>query len=149
MKPNIGLQQSGLEIGKWTFYAEFGRFVNRQGDEFFIDNRLTRLLQFLLERKDLIVRRNEIIEHVWKEVYVSEDSLTKGIFDLRKSLKEKDITEIEISTIRNKGYRLIINGDTPKTKIKPTYKLFLNILVYFLVISSFLILLVRAIRYTN
>ena len=136
-----------VKFGPWTFYPKFGRFLNHNGKEFFIDNRLNKLLTLLIERNGSIVERDELIENVWNEVQVNEENLTKGIFDLRKLLKENEITEIEITTIRNVGYRLQINNRETKSK-KITRRL-LKSAVYFIFIISFVIMFIRAIRYEN
>lgn len=134
-----------IKIGNWMFYPDHGRFINKAGHEFFLDKRLNSLLIFLIKRQESVVKRNEIIEHVWSDVQVNEENLTKGIFDLRRLLKHQEIDEIEINTIRNVGYRLRIN----KTEManKPYSKLLIKSVMYFLLIASFLIMFIRAIRY--
>jgi len=141
---------SKLRIGAWTYYPDFGRFINQEGLEYFLDNRLNKLLNLLLKRNASIVKRGEIIESVWSEVQVNEENLTKGVFDLRKFLKEKEIDGVEIETIRNVGYRLNTKPQTVLVpKSKPILKFALKSLVYMVLIIGFLIILIRAIQYEN
>ena len=149
MKSRLGNDKLAVTIGQWSFYPEFGRFLNQQGIEFFLDNRLNKLLQILIDKKETIVKRKEIIDYVWGEVIVNEENLTKGIFDLRKLLQEKEVSAIEIKTIRNIGYRLSIKKDKKNPTSKPVLRLVLKSLLYFFLISSFLIMFIRAIRYEN
>jgi len=136
------------QIGKWSYDPEYGRFMHVvEGREFFLDNRLNKLLKLLLEQKETILKRSEMLELVWKDVQVNEENLTKGIFDLRKVLKEQGVTEIEILTIRNIGYRLQIK-EVPLPK-KQMLSLLLKAALYFIAILSFAILFIRAIRYEN
>lgn len=139
--------KSTKQIGKWSYDPEYGRFIHLDGREFFLDNRLNKLLKLLLEQKEKILKRGVIIDLVWKDVQVNEESLTKGIFDLRKVLKEKGVTEIEILTIRNIGYRLRITEAPPRNK--RIFRLLLKAAVYFIAFLSFAILFIRAIRYEN
>ena len=88
MKSKIATGKTEIEIGKWTYHKEFGRLSNQRGIEYYIENRLNKLFQILIENKESVVKRDEIIEYVWNEVLVNEENLTKGIFDLRKLLKK-------------------------------------------------------------
>ena len=136
-----------IKIGNWNYNPDYGRLSNTEGKEIFLDKRLNKLLTFLMNRKTVVVKRNEIIEFVWSDVQVNEENLTKGIFDLRKLLKENDIFEIEITTIRNVGYRLQIIEE--KSKKRAFSKLVLKSVMYLFLISSFIVLFIRAIRYEN
>ena len=137
-----------VEIGEWIYYPDFGRLMSQNGQEHFLDNRLNKLLGFLLQNKATIVTRGEILESVWAEVRVNEESLTKGIFDLRKFLKEKQIMGVEIETIRNVGYRLSVQKRTGKSR-KSILKLAAKSILFLFLILGFLIMLIRAINYEN
>lgn len=138
------------EIGRWIYKPEYGRFKDQKGNEFFLEKRLNKLLRLLVERKETIIKRSDLIELVWKDVQVNEESLTKGVFDLRKVLKKQGVTEIEISTIRNIGYQLhiieVIEGQSKESRL---LKLVLKTAIYCLVLISFAIVIIRAIRYEN
>jgi DNA-binding winged helix-turn-helix (wHTH) protein len=134
-------------IGNWTYDPTFGRFFSREGDEFFLDQRLNKLLMLLVDRQDKIVKREEIIDYVWKNVLVNEENLTKGIFDLRKLLKQKGLSELQIDTIRNVGYRLTIQEE--EKPLRPMVKLMLKSTIYLFLLLSLAIMFIRAIRYEN
>jgi len=134
-----------FEIGSWTFNPEYRRFSSRKDKEFFLEERLSKLFIVLFEQKGMIVKRDVLIETVWKEVRVNEESLTKGIFDLRKILVENKIP-LKIKTIRNLGYQLKINERALAEK--PNYvKPLLKFLFYLFAILGFSIMLIRAIKY--
>jgi len=147
MKSRKNGGQSIEEIGRWIYKPEYGRFKDRKGNEFFLEKRLNKLLRLLIERKETIIKRSELLELVWKDVQVNEESLTKGVFDLRKLLKKEGVTEIEITTIRNIGYRLHIIED--QSKESRLLKWVLKTAIYCLVLISFAIVIIRAIRYEN
>lgn len=138
----------GIGMGEWTYYPDFGRLMSKNGKEYFLDNRLNKLLGFLLQKKAIIVTRDEILDSVWAEVQVNEENLTKGVFDLRKFLKEKEITGVEIETIRNVGYRLTVQKRVEKSR-KSILKLAAKSLLFLFLILGFLIMLIRAINYEN
>ena len=141
------METTKFEIGLWEFQSEFGRFVHKDGSEFFVDNRLNKLLTILLVKKETIIKRQELIDFVWDQVQVNEESLTKAIADLRKLMKEKEISDIEINTIRNIGYRLHLNEFQKTTPSKSLFKILYKSAFYFFLISAFLIMFIRAIRY--
>tara|TARA_Y100000588_G_scaffold394158_1_gene513173 strand:- start:823 stop:1089 length:267 start_codon:yes stop_codon:yes gene_type:complete len=85
----------------------------------------------------------------WGDVEVNEESLTKGIFDLRKFFKEGGMTRVEIETIRNVGYRLRVD-ETPRTSAgRRVSVLVLKVVLSIFLFLSFLSILVRAFRYEN
>ena len=73
----------------------------------------------LLNANGSVVRR--LIDAVWRDVQVNEESLTKGIFDLRRFCEEKAMTQIEIRTIRNVGYQLKVDI-APRSTIDASVK---------------------------
>ena len=145
MKSKIATGKTEIEIGKWTYHKEFGRLSNQRGIEYYIEKRLNKLFQILIENRESIVKRDEIIEYVWNEVLVNEENLTKGVFDLRRLLKKQGLNEIEIVTIRNIGYQLKIKEEESKKRL--IIKKLLKASIYVFMILSFMIMFIRAIRY--
>lgn len=60
------------------------------------------LLAFLISRAGQIVSKDELLEHVWEGMAVSEDSLTQCVHDVRRALadSEQDL----IRTVPRRGY---------------------------------------------
>ncbi len=142
---------SGFRMGDCVFEPEYNRLISQQGEEHFIESRLAKILVTLLSANGSVVRRQELIEAVWSDVQVNEESLTKGIFDLRRFCEEKAIAQIEIRTIRNVGYQLKVDvapRSTIDAKRSIQVLVLKGVLVVFL-LWSFLVLLVRAISYEN
>ena len=139
------------KIDNWIFDPTHDRFINQDKQELFIEPRLSRILSVLIQKKGEIIRREEIIDAVWNDVYVNDESLTKGIFDLRKWLKKNGLYQIEIETIRAIGYRLNIKElqTVEKNTPKSVGKVILKGAFYLLIIMSFLIMLIRAVQYEN
>ncbi len=148
MKSGYRKTKTETEVGKWEYESDFGRFIDHSGNEEFLDKRLNRLLSYLVENANSIVKREQIIEHVWNDVQVNEENLTKGIFDLRKFLKDKGINEIEIETIRNVGYRLITSHELSKKKSpKRELNWVAKSMIFTFFALTIVIILIRAINY--
>ncbi len=68
---------------------------------------LLRLFLILYSANGKIVSKKEILDYVWKDTIVTEDSITKAISKLRLALKNEQ-KYVSIETIRGKGYRVSI-----------------------------------------
>jgi DNA-binding response OmpR family regulator len=76
-----------------------------------LTHREAALLQFLLEHRDKVMRREEILNAVWgNDHFFSSRSMDVFISRLRKLLRSDPAVKIE--SVHNVGYRLVIS-DTP------------------------------------
>jgi DNA-binding winged helix-turn-helix (wHTH) protein/tetratricopeptide (TPR) repeat protein len=66
-----------------------------------------RLLMFLIENRDRLVEKEEILDAVWKDTNVTENALTRAVAKLRKVLGDDSKTARYIQTIHTRGYRFI------------------------------------------
>ena len=137
------------EFSKWKINLDHYSLENEKGEEIFVEPRLLKLLSFLYANANKVIKRNELVDHVWKDVVVTEESLSKAIFDLRKFLVENFKSVPQILTIRKVGYKLELKGHTTPTHNYRFIRLTVKVLVYALVLVSIFSILVRAIRYEN
>lgn len=72
-----------------------------------IEPKIMRVLVCLVERHEQVVTREELMEAVWGDVFVSEQVLSRSISELRKVLADDSKTQSIIETIPKTGYRLI------------------------------------------
>lgn len=85
-----------------------------EGD-FILSDQLTsseyKLLKFLLENKDRIVERDEIINNVWKEnqstAGVTDQAIDQLIFRLRKKVEKDPNNPVHILTIKGRGFKFV------------------------------------------
>jgi len=67
------------------------------------------VLSYLASHYPRIIPRDELIEEIWQgNVYVGKKALTNAVWNLRKNLTPACPDEEVIETIRNVGYRLLI-----------------------------------------
>ena len=99
--------------------------ITRNGEASQIEPKMMRVLVCLSERAEQVVTREELLEKVWGDVFVSEQVLSRSISELRKALADDAKTIIE--SIPKTGYRLIApvvyepaksNGNSPT--VSPT-----------------------------
>ena len=65
------------------------------------------LLQFLVENRGRILKKEELLDALWEGNFVEEANLTQHIYMLRKALKQKDRNKVYIETIPKNGYRFL------------------------------------------
>jgi predicted ATPase len=96
------------------------------GEPLMLGARAYDLLQALIDRRDRVVSKSELIRAVWPDVVVEENNLQVQIFALRKALGPTAIT-----TVPGRGYRLtaavqivapesVIADDTPPSQYWPS-----------------------------
>lgn len=139
---NLILFQSNL------FDYRKGSIVMKNGNEIFMEHRLKELFLILLKNKDDFVSREKLMAFVWKDVVVTEQSITKAISDLRKFFIKNDIENLNITTVSKIGYKLEIK-ESPNINEKKNYslKLSFKILAYAIGIFIAIIIIIRAMRY--
>ena len=118
-----------------TKYLIGKRFVFDPNDNSLIDkcdnNELTRLgsnesraLSLLIEDPSLIITRQRIHDHVWREqgFEVDDSSLTQAISTLRKALKDSTKSPEFVKTVPKRGYQMIASVEgyiCPKQHFEP------------------------------
>lgn len=139
---NLILFQSNL------FDYRKGSIVMKNGNEIFMEHRLKELFLILLKNKNDFVSREKLMDFVWKDVVVTEQSITKAISDLRKFFIKNDIENLNITTVSKIGYKLDIK-ESPNINEKKNYslKLSFKILAYAIGIFIAIIIIIRAMRY--
>ncbi|MBL4661828.1 MAG: winged helix-turn-helix domain-containing protein [Alcanivoracaceae bacterium] len=75
------------------------------------------LIVFLIENKDKIVSRDEILDNVWQGRVVSDTSINNHIKSARKVLGDDGLKQQVIKTIHSRGYQFIAKAD--KSTFKP------------------------------
>ncbi len=65
------------------------------------------LLIFLIENRERLVEKREILDVVWKDVAVTENALTREVAKLRRLLGDDPKAPRYIQTVHTRGYRFI------------------------------------------
>ncbi|QQS42271.1 MAG: winged helix-turn-helix domain-containing protein [Acidobacteriota bacterium] len=65
------------------------------------------LLQYLIENRARVLKKDELLDTLWEGNYVEEANLTQHIYMLRKALGQKGSERMFIETIPKTGYRFI------------------------------------------
>lgn len=100
------------KIGDWLLDAHSNQLA-KDGHSVELEYRLTSLLVFLLENKDRVLTKDEILKAVWPKKVVNDDSVAVAISQLRKALDDNPRKPKYIKTIPGVGYQFIFQIELP------------------------------------
>lgn len=72
-----------------------------------IEPQVFNLLLFLVQKRDRLVSRDEVVEAVWEGRIVSDATLSSRIFTLRQVLGDTGEAQNTIQTVRGRGFRFL------------------------------------------
>ena len=97
--------------------------VWKAGRELALEPKTFNVLIYLIEHRERLVEKGELLDAVWKDTHVTENAMTREIAKLRKVLGDDPKGAKYIQTIHTRGYRFIAevmevsgareNGDEP------------------------------------
>jgi pimeloyl-ACP methyl ester carboxylesterase/DNA-binding winged helix-turn-helix (wHTH) protein len=65
------------------------------------------VLAYLFRNRDRLVPKEELIEHIWPERFISDAALTTRIREVRKALGDSGRSQRYIQTVHGRGYRFV------------------------------------------
>jgi DNA-binding winged helix-turn-helix (wHTH) protein/TolB-like protein len=83
--------------------------VFKAGAAVALEPKVFKLLVFLIESRDRLVEKEEILDVLWKDVNVTENSLASAIAKLRRTLGDDSKNGKYIQTLHARGYRFVAN----------------------------------------
>ena len=83
--------------------------LSEDGTPMQVEPKVLRLLVYLIENRNRLVRKQELLDAVWQDAMVTENALTRAIGLLRKALNEDSHVPRYIETVPTAGYRFIAN----------------------------------------
>src|SRR5690606_13714365 len=83
------------------------RTLYRLGEPVQLPSRAFDTLVYLIENRDRCIRKDELVEAIWHDVVVTDDSLIHAISVLRRALGDERHQPKFIQTVPRRGYRFI------------------------------------------
>ena len=81
--------------------------VRRAGRPVALEPKTFEVLCYLVEHRDRLVTKDELLDAVWKDVFVTPNVLTRCVAQLRKALGDEAQRPVYIETVAKRGYRFI------------------------------------------
>ena len=98
-----------ISLGDIKFCTSSRAITLKDGHPVQLRNKSKEVLLFLVQNADRVVTKKELLDAVWSDVYVSDESLVQCIADIRRIVGD-DAKQI-VETIPRKGYRILIPVD--------------------------------------
>jgi DNA-binding winged helix-turn-helix (wHTH) protein len=115
-------EQKGLIFRFGEFEVREGEFcLLRDGQTISVEPKAFRVLLYLLRNPHRLVTKDELLDAVWQETSVSENSLTRAVALLRRLLGDDTREPRYIATVPTVGYRFVadvaVSGETPNLSL--------------------------------
>ncbi len=81
--------------------------VEKSGQILALEPKSIRLLLYLIQNRSRVIGKEELLSHVWEDVAVSDNALTRVVAQLRKALGDDAKIARYIETVPTIGYRFI------------------------------------------
>lgn len=90
--------------------------LRRSGERVHVEPRVFEVLAYLLDNRERVVSKEELLERLWPGQSVSESALTRAVRDARRALGDTGTKERWIQTVHGRGYRFagLVSGDTAR-----------------------------------
>ncbi len=98
--------ESEFQVGDWLVQPNLGRITNGARSEK-VEPKVMEVLLCLAKQPGATVTREQLLETVWADAFVTEDALHRAISRLRKVFDDDPKNPSFIETISKIGYRLI------------------------------------------
>lgn len=98
--------------------------LSEDGEPVQVEPKVLRLLVYLIENRNRLVRKQELLDAVWHDAMVTENALTRAIGLLRKALNDDSRVPRYIETVPTAGYRFLadvtVDENAPAQAATPT-----------------------------
>src|SRR6187551_2826729 len=111
-----------ISFGPFEFDRQ-SRLLWREGTEIALPPRVLGVLELLVDRAGQVVARQELLDGVWKDAFVTDTSLAEAVSFLRQALGDDPQSPRYIQTIHRRGYRFLapVVQELPRgqTRVRP------------------------------
>jgi DNA-binding winged helix-turn-helix (wHTH) protein/tetratricopeptide (TPR) repeat protein len=99
------------------FELDLDRFeLRRDGAPISLEPQAFEVLTFLVNHRNRVVSKQELLEGVWGTTYVTDSALTTRIKEVRRALGDDGRTQRYVRTVRGRGYHFVVEAtDTALT----------------------------------
>src|SRR5262249_33121160 len=98
------------------FELDLGAFeLRHRGQSVVVQPKVLEVLIYLVEDRDRVVTKQELLEGVWKGIVVGDAALARAISEARKALGDDSDGPRAIKTVHGRGYRFIGTLASPET----------------------------------
>jgi len=101
-------------------------WLKRDGEEFHVRQQTFQVLVYLLEQRQRLISKDELIEHIWRDTAVTDNALEQCLAEIRKVLGDDSRNPRFIKTVPRAGYRFIGNVEEVSAEAEATTRVSQN-----------------------
>jgi DNA-binding winged helix-turn-helix (wHTH) protein len=101
-----GSRRQAFYLGEWLVEPDLNRIM-RNEERVQLEFKVMEVLVYLACHGTSLVTRRQLIDGVWDGGFISDNTLTHAIAELRRALGDNATNPTYIETIHRKGYRLV------------------------------------------
>ena len=95
--------------------VDFRRMSAWRGEEVLaLEPKTFDVLRYLIHHRDRLVTKEDLLDAVWKDTFVTPNVLTRAVAQLRKALGDDAFEARYIETVSRRGYRFIAPVGSPR-----------------------------------
>ncbi len=94
--------------------------LRRDGQAIPVEPQVFDVLCYLVAERDRVVHKNELLDNIWGDRFVSESALTSRIKSARQAIGDNGRSQRLIRTVHGRGYQFIGPVDEPATGRSPS-----------------------------
>ncbi|AMY11435.1 Transcriptional activator CadC [Luteitalea pratensis] len=107
---NQTCDRAAVRFGPFLCEPINGRLL-RAGAELGVPPRSLAILGCLVQRPCRLVTKQDLLDHVWKDAFVTDTSLSEAVSVLRQALGDDAQEPSHVQTVPRRGYRVEPAGD--------------------------------------
>jgi len=92
-----------------------GRVLRRSGESVHLEPQAFDLLSYLVEHRDRVVDKRELLDGVWGHSFLSEANVTTRIKEIRRAVGDDGRQQHTIRNVRGRGYRFVASVSHSET----------------------------------
>ena len=122
-KRETELSKAGQTNGTASLLLRFGAFtldlqrhgLYRGSERIHLTSKPFETLAVLVEHRGKTIEKQKLLDAVWKDAFVTEDSLVKAVRAIRRALDDEKSSPEFIQTVPGEGYRFVaeVTPDNP------------------------------------
>ena len=105
----MGESRSTYQFGPFRLQVDRRRLL-RDGEPVALAPKALETLLALVEQRDRVLTKDELLQRIWGDTVVEEGGLTRNISVLRKALGESPDDHRYIVTVPGRGYRFVADA---------------------------------------
>jgi eukaryotic-like serine/threonine-protein kinase len=106
--------EGDFRIESWLVQPHLNSLVSSAGEVVHLEPRVMDVLQFLAARPGQVCSKDEIIQSVWRDTFVTDDALSRCVVELRRVFLDHPQDSRVIRTVPKRGYSLVAAVQAPR-----------------------------------